>query len=278
MLQTDTKQGEGNISNLRRGSLIAVVGAIVVTALSGPAGAQQAITKLPSAQPEATSAAGKCRFGRGLKGVPFSADEIFDTTRTLADGTQIAHRTLRKSYRDSEGRTREEFFGREGASQQTADGWPQFVLIFDPVACDSYRLEPRDHVAKESDPPRPAPQARPAALPRTIPQDVKQEELGEQEIEGVAVRGTRTTRTIPAGADGNDGPIEVVSEIWYSPELRRTVLAITSDPRNGDTTLRLTNIVRDEPPAALFQVPADYTIEKLTPVARPDTAPSGDQQ
>jgi hypothetical protein len=33
--------------------------------------------------------------------------------------------------------------------------------------------------------------------------------------------------------------------------------------------MRLTNLVLDEPPAELFQVPADYTVEELQPVTKP---------
>jgi hypothetical protein len=78
-------------------------------------------------------------------------------------------------------------------------------------------------------------------------------------IEGVQAEGTRTTLTIPAGAIGNDLPIQVVSERWYSPELQTVVMTKHSDPRMGDTTYRLTNINRNEPAPSLFQAPADYT-------------------
>lgn len=33
-----------------------------------------------------------------------------------------------------------------------------------------------------------------------------------------------------------------------------------SDPRFGETTYRLTNIVRSEPPPDLFEVPADFKV------------------
>ena len=35
-----------------------------------------------------------------------------------------------------------------------------------------------------------------------------------------------------------------------------------SDPRSGDTTYRLTNIVQAEPSRSLFEVPADYTLKE----------------
>jgi hypothetical protein len=87
----------------------------------------------------------------------------------------------------------------------------------------------------------------------------RSETLQPREIEGLHAEGTKTTMTIPAGAIGNALPIEVVSERWYSPELGVVVLTRRSDPRFGETVYRLTNIVRAEPAADLFEVPADFT-------------------
>ncbi|HKY42019.1 MAG TPA: hypothetical protein VJM50_02930, partial [Pyrinomonadaceae bacterium] len=89
----------------------------------------------------------------------------------------------------------------------------------------------------------------------------KKEDLGKQIIEGVEATGTRTTITIPAGEIGNERPIEIVSERWYSPELQLVVMTRHSDPRMGETTYKLTNINRTEPAKTLFEVPADYTIK-----------------
>lgn len=90
----------------------------------------------------------------------------------------------------------------------------------------------------------------------------KKEDLGKQMIEGVEAEGTRTTVTIPAGEIGNERPIEIVSERWYSPELQLVVMTRTSDPRSGETTYKLTNINRSEPAKSLFEVPSDYTIKE----------------
>lgn len=90
--------------------------------------------------------------------------------------------------------------------------------------------------------------------------DVKTESLGKQSIEGVAAEGTRSTVTIPAGAIGNELPIQSVSERWYSTELQTIVMTRRSDPRFGETVYRLTNIQRTEQPASLFELPSDYTV------------------
>jgi hypothetical protein len=92
--------------------------------------------------------------------------------------------------------------------------------------------------------------------------EVNRESLGTQAIEGVAAEGTRVTFTIPAGKIGNERPIVTVNERWYSQELQTVVLSKNSDPRMGETTFRLTNIVRSEPDPSLFQVPADYTVNE----------------
>ena len=93
--------------------------------------------------------------------------------------------------------------------------------------------------------------------------DSTKEDLGQQQIEGVTATGTRTTTVIPSGAIGNEQPITIVSEQWFSADLNVLVLTRHSDPRVGETTYRLTNISLAEPDRSLFQVPSDYTIEEL---------------
>ncbi|MDQ1613026.1 MAG: hypothetical protein QOG00_2957 [Pyrinomonadaceae bacterium] len=88
------------------------------------------------------------------------------------------------------------------------------------------------------------------------------ESLGKQLVEGVEAEGTRTTITFPAGMMGNERPINIVSERWYSPELQTVVMSKHSDPRFGETTYRLTNINRSEPARTLFEVPSDYTVKE----------------
>jgi hypothetical protein len=106
------------------------------------------------------------------------------------------------------------------------------------------------------------------------------EQLGKQMIEGVEAEGTRTTVTIAAGEIGNERPIEIVSERWYSPELQLVVMTRNSDPRTGETTYKLTNINRSEPAKSLFEVPSDYTIKeapgigpRIAPLPRKKTNP-----
>jgi hypothetical protein len=84
--------------------------------------------------------------------------------------------------------------------------------------------------------------------------------LGNMFIEGVQAQGTRTTTTIPAGDIGNERPINIVDERWYSPDLQMTIMTKHSDPRSGETNFQLKNINRSSPPPTLFEVPSDYTV------------------
>lgn len=88
----------------------------------------------------------------------------------------------------------------------------------------------------------------------------KTESLGTRDIEGVQAEGTRSITTIPAGAIGNERPIEIVYERWYSKELQLMVYSRHTDPRFGEQTYRLTNVSRNEPDRSLFAPPADYKI------------------
>ena len=89
----------------------------------------------------------------------------------------------------------------------------------------------------------------------------KEDSLGRQSFDGVEAEGTRTSFTIAAGEIGNERPIEVVSERWYSPELQVVVMSRHKDPRFGETTYRLASLSRGEPDRALFEVPADFKVE-----------------
>lgn len=90
--------------------------------------------------------------------------------------------------------------------------------------------------------------------------ETRTEELGSRDIEGVMAEGTRRVTTIPAGAIGNERPIEISYERWYSKELELVVYSKQSDPRFGEQTYKLTNIVRSEPDPSLFTVPPGYKV------------------
>ena len=83
--------------------------------------------------------------------------------------------------------------------------------------------------------------------------------IGEKRIEGLKVTGSRLEFTIDAGAVGNEQPIKVRTDQWFSADLGVVVSSSHHDPMIGDTTYRLEQINRTEPDQTLFAVPSDYT-------------------
>jgi hypothetical protein len=210
--------------------------------------------------------------GKVVKGAPFSANATSTTTQTLADGNHITRTTQTNLYRDSQGRFRKEVT-LPAIGPLAASGQPHsFIEISDPVAGTAYVLEPDKKVARQLPGPggmgfrtKFGPGGH--ALYRNFKESqqaatAKTESLGPQTIEGMNTEWTCTTRTIPVGEIGNEKPITIVSQHWYSADLQMDIKSTHSDPRFGDTTYTLTNIQRTEPSASLFAVPSDYTIEQ----------------
>ena len=232
-------------------------------------------------------------FDKLVKGAPYSAQAVTETTQVLGDGNRIVNTSSAAVYRDGEGRTRREQT-LKAIGNFSAHGEPfQTISINDPVTGVAYVLEPHSRVARKiqgfrvegetragfriSSPAGegeaftfntttngPVSMRRGTAEAKMIEErertPIRKEDLGTQSVEGVNAVGTKTTITIPAGQIGNERAIEIVEERWYSPELQTMVMTRHSDPRSGETVYRLTNINRTEPDHSLFQVPGDYTI------------------
>jgi hypothetical protein len=230
----------------------------------GPPGAPRILGAMPG------------RPARVVTKAPFSADTVTETTQTLSDGNRIRPTGTGRIYRDSEGRVRNEQT-LVGLGALTPNAAPQqVVFINDPVAGLNYGLNPKEKTATKStfarrDGPGSQPSGRRGAGapdsarrpdgPRgreAAQRNVKSESLGKQTIDGVQAEGTRTTFTIRAGQIGNEQPLQIVTESWFSPDLQMVVLSKHSDPQSGERVYRLANIVRNEPPATLFQPPSDY--------------------
>ena len=189
-----------------------------------------------------------------VKGIPFSATVVAESTQTLADGNRIVRSSASLIARDSEGRTRRE------------QGGGSVLFITDPVAGVNYVIEPRSRSAwkfassNAATPSTPAESNGVSGRVSEATANINREPLGTQTIEGILADGMRMTRTIPAGQAGNELPVEITSEIWYSTELQTAVMTDKRDPRLGEINSKLTHIQLDEPAHSLFEVPADYTI------------------
>jgi len=197
--------------------------------------------------------------GRTVTGAPYSATESFTSQQVLANGNVIQRQSQTTHYRDGQGRTRTE------VTMKRQDGTTStHVSIHDPVAGVHHELDPQNKVDRQST--FHVPSSASNTAPRTRPQggrigganrpsdpNVVVEKLGTQTINGVSATGTRMTRTIPAGVEGNSLPMQIVHETWISDDLKVPVMVKTSDPRSGTTTMQLTNIVRAEPDSSLFR-------------------------
>jgi len=196
---------------------------------------------------------------------PFSATEERHFVQLLGDGTRIENMQTNRLYRDAEGRTRVEDMNGK-------------VTIYDPVAKVQYELDPATKTARKQNAPfravfagslssyystgAPTPVVQPRAATMQGVMSETTENLGTQNINGAAAQGVRTTMIIPKGQIGNSKDIKVVTEHWSSNDLQMLVKSVNSDPRFGDTTYQLTKITQTAPDAALFQVPADYTVSE----------------
>jgi hypothetical protein len=244
--------------------------AIIAFALTTGAAQEYTVTLSPGSYSIRTE-------GRVVTGAPYSAQAVTETTQVLADGNRIIRKSSSSLARDGVGRTRREqsinFVGPwfvEGGEGMT-------VSINDPAAGTRYELDPKSKtavkVAMRATFERSANQELEAKLKQAREMEeivkgeirmkvsqntAKTESLGSMVIEGVQVDGKRITETIPAGRLGNERPIDIINETWFSSDLQTVVMSKHSDPRSGDVVYTLTNIQRVEPDPSLFQVPADY--------------------
>jgi hypothetical protein len=140
------------------------------------------------------------------------------------------------------------------------------VTIYDPVAHVTLMLDPiRKTAYKMTRPPEEMAQVRTFVQGTGSGREwnVTSQSLGARTFDGVTAYGTRTVMVIPAGAIGNEKPIKVVSDRWYSPKLQENLMTQHDDPRFGVITYKLTNIKLGEPSKALFEVPSGYTIKSF---------------
>ena len=228
--------------------------------------------------------------GGVVSGAPYSAVAVTESVQMLHDGNRIRRKNETRLYRDSEGRTRrEQRLNTLGAWQLTSAVAP-LVFVHDPVQKKSFMLDVGNRVARPLVVPQFAQSWHPQSgstvafgsdstlsvagasadaffmSPQTTVSfsmhnlNTVTEELGERDFDGVSATGTRTRLIIDAGTIGNEQPLEVSTESWYSSRLEAVVLRKRTDPRFGEITYRLIDISLDEPDATLFRVPDDYRV------------------
>lgn len=86
------------------------------------------------------------------------------------------------------------------------------------------------------------------------------EDLGKNIVSGLDAVGTRETRTLNPGAIGNDRPISIVKEFWYSLQLGINLSVKRMDPRHATEIFNVTDLSLAEPDPKYFVVPAGFSI------------------
>ena len=230
-----------------------------------------------------------------VKGAPFCAVVTTEHTQLFADGNRIHTSDNSTLCRDSEGRTRRESeLNLLGATSQRPA--TKLITIIDSVAGFRYVLDPNSKTARKMVLPSagggivekgarqnggpavkekvmffrqgPEPAADVAFGNVFINTEggpgaskgAQSEDLGDQTIEGIHATGRRMTTTIPAGKMGNEQPIVVTSERWYSPELKATIMTKHNDPWAGEMKMQFSSVNTAEPDSSLFVVPSDYKV------------------
>jgi hypothetical protein len=230
-----------------------------------------------------------------VKGSPFCATITTEHTQVFADGNRIHTSEDSSICRDRAGRTRREAdMNLLGAIPQKSVA--KLITITDPVAGSRYVLNTDEKIAhKMPIAPFSISTLRGGPGPgqvgyitkgkvtggnvayatqsggsnvmfyKKIEQDSSEataitENLGDQDIGGVHATGTRMTTTIPSGSMGNEQPILITSETWYSPELKATVMTKHNEPWAGELKTQFTNVNTAEPDRSLFTIPSDYKI------------------
>lgn len=275
---------------------------LLAVASIGTAKAQETVTVAPAAPTKITEGFFAASPTKIVKNAPFSAEGVSESVQVLADGNRITRTSTTKMYRDSDGRFRRDGAGTTSASASAllagvylpSFGFQETISIYDPVEAVRYLLNPSAKTARRYANQKvlgevtisTSGQALSPAMKARVESSVagkanvvvlpsvaagffgadKTEQLGTKSFEGVAAEGKRTVTIIEAGKIGNEKPIEIVDERWYSKELEQTVYSRHYDPRFGEQIYRLVNISRSEPDRSLFTVPSDYKITAENPL------------
>lgn len=210
------------------------------------------------------------------KNVPYTATVKATFEQKLPDGNTIRGVTVVHQARDSAGKTRSEmiqgcFRGEDGQTRMQVN-----VGVFDPQERSTMHWDTGGpllkvaHIFRPSDAPAsikrtPEELAEMQKWSRTLRSSANEfnhEKLGTKNIAGVEASGTRSTRTVPSGEEGNDLPLLTINEHWEALNLGITLLQIDEDPRRGKWTSEVIELTRGEPDPALFAPPQGYTVEE----------------
>lgn len=193
-----------------------------------------------------------------IPGKPFSGIDTIEWTRTMEDGTTVTTHTTALLARDSQGRIYRENHNFVPLDQKS----PLYqVHIYDPVTRSQvYCSTKMFQCVIEDYKPQTFFVTTPAGPTDNGNRFLARDSLGSQVIEGIYTNGTRETTTVNPGVLGNDRPLVLTREFWYSDELQTNLAVTRTDPRTGRQVIRISNISQSEPDYHLFEIPVGYTV------------------
>jgi hypothetical protein len=195
---------------------------------------------------------------------PFTAAEVTTLTQTTPDGRTVTRVAEDRIARDSKGRV---FKEQHLPWTVDANNPIYYINILDPVARLRIHIDPQRNIAmkgpieeiyqRDYDPYA----DNLSQMATHVGESIRSEKLGTQQIAGLSCWGVRTTHIVPAGMYGNNPAMTIVDEFWYSDKLGIDVRRHRSDPRSGEPSSELRDVVLTEPPAEMFVIPPSYVVE-----------------
>jgi hypothetical protein len=182
-------------------------------------------------------------------------------------GTVTTYETS-KIFRDSQGRVYRERHHFEPQGVDPAKGLYEFYIL-DPQAHTYTNCTLATHLCVITNfYPRLSYPLTPAGPFDNGKRFLARDSLGEQTVDGLLTTGTRETTTIAPEAIGNDQPLTLSREFWYSPDLKTNLIVTRTDPRDGTVAVHLQVISRNDPDPGIFTIPPGFTVRDARPPAQ----------
>lgn len=211
----------------------------------------------PSAMPQMANGI----FITSVPDIPFMAVSEVEITNIKPDGASVSFKTTRAIARDSKGRIYKEARRFEPATESAT---PPIILIdiYEPQTKTYIFIYPQYRTFWKGTLERP-----PIGLADEyfygwptrdgIPayRLAKEEDLGTQTIDGMPVRGVGEKQEV---VDESGKKMVTTGEYWYSDDLHMNLVAKLNEPGKVSLTVRVTQVTRSEPDAAIFEMPSDY--------------------
>jgi hypothetical protein len=238
--------------------------AIAVFLLTTVAGQAQMMQTTVNAQDGGTREVLESIVVPMITNAPFYSTLATEWVRPLTDGGTVTFANQRHIARDSSGRLYEErwyLVPKNGNVKSTMN----YIQIADPAKHTLYTCNTARRVCELTAYYESVSAPRKESTPTgPLPNDTGQqtaENLGKQVIAGLETEGTRASTTLNPGVVGNDRPMTITREFWYSPQLGFNLLSKRNDPRIGTQTFTIIELSLSEPEPQIFDPPDGFKIE-----------------